>query len=165
MVQLAATPKRRPRLARFVAPVALAALVTTVVLVVMHPPGTLNGLSNTTRSGNAPVRKLPPYWIVQPGQTFAQIAQKTGLTIDQLEARNPQTDPYGLAPGQRLNLWRHPPAPRPKPLGPQFWTVRPGDSFGLIAAQTGINLTTLEQLNPRLNPATLQPGDRVRLRQ
>jgi hypothetical protein len=45
-----------------------------------------------------------------------------------------------------------------------FWTLRPGQSFGSIAAATGINITKLEQLNPKLNPATLQPGDLVRLR-
>lgn len=49
--------------------------------------------------------------------------------------------------GQRLNLWAHPPAPRPKPLGPRFWTVRAGESFGSIAAKTGIDLTKLEELN------------------
>ena len=38
-----------------------------------------------------------------------------------------------------------------------------GRVVGWIAAITGINLATLEQLNPRLAPAALQPGDRVRL--
>jgi LysM repeat protein len=107
---------------------------------------------------------VPPYWIVRPGDTYAQIAAKTGLTVAQLEAFNPHTDPLALAPGQRLNLWRHPPAPRPKPAGPRFWTVRAGDSFGSIAAKTGINLDKLEQLNPQLKPNALQPGDRVKLR-
>ena len=36
--------------------------------------------------------------------------------------------------------------------------------FGSIAAQTGINLTELEQLNPRLKATTLQPGDQLKLR-
>jgi LysM repeat protein len=101
---------------------------------------------------------------VHPGDTYAQISMKTGLSIDQLEAFNRNVDPLSLRPGQRLSLWPHPPPPRPKPPGPQFWTVRRGDSFGLIAAKTGINLTRLEQLNPRLKPDALQPGDQVRLR-
>lgn len=45
-----------------------------------------------------------------------------------------------------------------------FWTVRAGESFGSIAAKTGINIDKLEELNPQLKPASLQPGDRVRLR-
>lgn len=116
-------------------------------------------------SGHAIGGRVPRYWTVRSGDTFTQISEKTGLTIGQLEAYNPNTDPRALIPGQRLNLWLHPPAPPPKGPGPMFWTVRAGESFGSIAAKTGINLATLEQLNPQLKPATLQPGDRVRLRQ
>ena len=101
---------------------------------------------------------------MRPGDTFARISEKTGLSVDRLEAFNPHTDPLSLVPGQRLNLWLHPAPPRPKPLGPRFWTVQAGDSFGSIAVRTGINLAKLEQLNPRLKPTTLQPGDRMRLR-
>jgi LysM repeat protein len=101
---------------------------------------------------------------VRPGDTYDEISAKTGLSVAQLEAFNPDANPLALIAGQRLNLWQHPPAPRPKPPGPRFWTVRPGDSFGLIADKTGINLDTLEQLNPQLKNRTLQPGDRVRLR-
>jgi hypothetical protein len=95
------------------------------------------------------------------------IAAKTGLSTDVLQAYNPTVNPNALTPGQRLNLWRYPPQPpkpKAKPPGPMFWTVRPGQSFGSIAAATGINIVTLEQLNPRLKPVSVQPGDRVRLR-
>ena len=116
-------------------------------------------------SGHALARRLPAYWTVRSGDTFTQISENTGLTIGQLEAYNPNTDPGALVPGQRLNLSPHPLGRPPKPPGPMFWTVRSGESFGSIAAKTGINLATLEHLNLQLQPATLQPGDRVRLRQ
>jgi LysM repeat protein len=86
------------------------------------------------------------------------------VALAELQAFNPQVDPLNLVPGERLNLWRHPPKPRRKPPGPMFWVVRPGQSFGSIAAQTRINIVKLQQLNPRLKPSSLQPGDRVRLR-
>jgi LysM repeat protein len=104
---------------------------------------------------------------VRAGDSFAVIAARTGLTMDQLQAYNPNVDPLALTPGERLNLWQHPPQPhhpKPKPPGPMFWTVRPGQSFGSIAAATGISIVTLEQLNPTLKPASVQPGNRVRLR-
>ena len=88
-------------------------------------------------SSHAISRRLPSYWTVRPGDTFTQISEKTGLTIGQLEAFNPNTDPGALIPGQRLNLGLHPPALHPP--GPIFWTVRSGESFGSIAAKTGIN--------------------------
>ena len=163
-LQFAQATRPRGRIARYFAPAALAILIAAIVVVVVGSAGS----SDTHRSSrHASGHRIPPYWTVRPGDTFAQISSKTGLTIDQLEAFNPYTNPYALTPGERVNLWQHPPPPTPpppKPLGPRFWTVRPGESLGSIAAATGINLATLEQLNPQLKPAMLQPGDRVRLR-
>jgi LysM repeat protein len=163
-VQFAAAPQPRGRIPRYLAPAALVILLAAIIVVVVTSAGSSGTHSSSANSPLATVCSLPPYWTVRPGDTYAQISEKTGLTIDRLEAFNPSTDPLSLLPGQRLNLWLHPPAPRPKALGPRFWTVRPGESFGLIAAKTGINLAKLEQLNQRLKPTTLQPGDRVRLR-
>jgi LysM repeat protein len=115
----------------------------------------------------AATHRLPPYWTVRAGDSFALIAAKTGLTLDQLQAYNPNVDALALTPGERLNLWQYPPKPRrpkAKPPGPMFWVVRPGQSFGSIAASTGIDITTLERLNPTISPSKIQPGDRVRLR-
>jgi LysM repeat protein len=145
--------------------VVLAILIGAVLVVVMKVPG--SDSSSSGRKGAHAARKLPPYWIVRPGDTLSQISSKTGLTIAQIQAFNPQADPGAIQPGQRLNLWRHPPGSgRPaKPLGPQFWTVRPGQSLGSIATDSHVDLTKLEALNPALRPpATLQPGDRVKLR-
>jgi LysM repeat protein len=152
---------------RYLAPALLAAVLAVVMVVVFNAPGSSATHPRSSTSAHFRVRHLRPYWTVRPGDTFAQIAVRTGLTINELEALNPNADPNSLLPGERLNLWRHPPPPRkprPKPLGPLFWTVRSGQSFGSIAAATGINLATLEQLNPRLHAAALQPGNRVRLR-
>ncbi len=115
----------------------------------------------------AAARRLPPYYTVRPGDTFAQISAQTGLSVELLQAYNPTVNPLALTPGERLNLWQHPPkpaGPKPKPPGPMFWLVKPGQSFGSIAASTGIDITTLEQLNANLKASSLQPGDRVRLR-
>jgi LysM repeat protein len=159
-VQRAATqPPGRRR--RYLAPVALAMLLAAVIVVVVSGSGRSR---NSTNSSHAALRNLPPYWTVRPGDTYAEIAQKTGLTIEQLEAFNANTGPDSLEPGQRLNLWAHPPPPPPPPPLPMFWTVKAGQSFGSIAAATGVNLATLEHLNPGLNPVTVQPGARVRLR-
>ena len=164
MVAYAATARRRRgRVGRYFALVALACVAAAIAVVVVNFHSNTGVHRHATGASQA-ARRLPPYWTVQAGDTYAAISAKTGLTIAQLEAFNPNVDPVALLPGQRLNLWRYPPKPKPKPPGPQFWTVRTGDSFGLIAAKTGISLATLEQLNPGLKPSTLQPGDQVRLR-
>jgi hypothetical protein len=55
-------------------------------------------------------------------------------------------------PRQRLNHRRYAPQATAQATGPRFWMVRPGQSFCSIAANTAINIITLEQLNPQLNP-------------
>jgi N-acetylmuramoyl-L-alanine amidase len=163
-VEFAAATQPRGRIPRYLAPAVLAILLGAVIVVVLTTAGSSGTRSSAANVPRAAVRSLPSYWNVRPGDTYEQISEKTGLSVDQLEAFNPHTDPRSLAPGQRLKLSLHPPAPRPKPPGPRSWTVRSGESFGSIAAKTGINLTKLEQLNPKLKPTTLQPGDRMRLR-
>ena len=46
----------------------------------------------------------------------------------------------------------------------RFYRVRPGDNLTSIAGRTGIPLTTLEALNPHVDPNALQRGQRLRLR-
>jgi LysM repeat protein len=149
---------------RYVVPAALVALVVAVAVVIAESSGGSGSPSSPSTAGHTTAHHLPAFWTVRPGQTFSEIAAKTGMSVNQLEALNPSTDPYSLIPGERLRLRPYNPRPSPKHLGPRFWTVRSGQSFGSIAAKTGKNIITLEHLNPQLNPKTLQPGDRVRLR-
>ena len=77
---------------------------------------------------------------------------------------NPRTNPSTIRPGQLIKLRENVPPPPRKPLGPKFWKVRTGQSFGSIAAATGKPIDRLIALNKRLKPEELRPGDRVRLR-
>jgi LysM repeat protein len=165
-VHHAPTARRSGRiLARLFAVLVLLGIAAAVALIVNS---TILGKNPTSHaSPAAATHRLPPYYTVRSGDTLAQISANTGLSVALLQAYNPSVNPLALTPGERLNLWRYPPKPpkaKPKPPGPMFWKVKPGESFGSIAASTGISITTLEQLNPNLKPATLQPGDVVRLR-
>jgi LysM repeat protein len=161
--QLAGTSSQSGRFSHYLAPVALMVLVAAVIGVVVTIPGGSYSHHRVGTVAHRPIRRLRPYWFVRPGDTLSEVSVKTGLSVEQLEGFNPKVDPNNLLPGERLNLWRHPPVPRPPPPGPMFWTVRPGESYGSIAAKTGINIITLEELNPRLKATSLQPGDRIRL--
>jgi LysM repeat protein len=164
IVERAPATGHRGGVSRYLAPIVLAIAAVAVIAVVLSAPDQAGHGTAGVGASHATVRRPPPYWIVRPGDTLMGIAAKTGVSVAQLQAFNPDVDPLGLVPGQRLKLWLHPPkpSPAPVPLGPLYWTVQPGQSFGSIAATTGINILTLEQLNPELK--TLWPGDRVRLR-
>ena len=44
------------------------------------------------------------------------------------------------------------------------WIVHAGDTLGAISLKTGIDVTTLQTLNPNLDPQTLIEGQRIALR-
>jgi LysM repeat protein len=44
------------------------------------------------------------------------------------------------------------------------YTVKPGDTLGMIAEETGVSVAELQELNPELDPQSLTVGDRIRLR-
>jgi LysM repeat protein len=49
--------------------------------------------------------------------------------------------------------------------GPRRYTVEPGDTPSSIAEETGVPLEEILRLNPDLDPQTLSPGERIKLRQ
>lgn len=49
--------------------------------------------------------------------------------------------------------------------GPRRYRVKAGDTPSSIAEKTGVPLEEILRLNPDLDPQTLSPGQRIRLRQ
>jgi LysM repeat protein len=98
--------------ARFLAPLALAAFAVALLMVISSGDGGQGGeepasnsspAATATASPSKPRRKRKVY-IVKPGDTPSQIAEETGITLEQLEEANPDLDPQLLAPGQRIKL-------------------------------------------------------------
>lgn len=45
-----------------------------------------------------------------------------------------------------------------------FWTVKAGDTFGVISQKTGVPVATIERLNPKASSTSLFIGEKIRLR-
>jgi LysM repeat protein len=73
---------------------------------------------------------------------------------------------HNVSPRVNTSVAKHGPAPRPhnRFSRQKFYVVQPGENLTTIAKKTGIPLSTLEQLNPRLDPNSLQAQQRLRLR-
>jgi LysM repeat protein len=46
----------------------------------------------------------------------------------------------------------------------RFYFVQAGDNLTRVASRTGVAVGTIEALNPNVDPNSLQPGQRLRLR-
>ena len=94
---------------RLLAALALVAAVVAVYVVVSgntgsdDDPGKKNKAGKTSKQGGKKKPKQASYE-VQEGDTLTAIAQKTGVSVDRIEALNPELDPQALQTGQELKL-------------------------------------------------------------
>lgn len=51
-----------------------------------------------------------------------------------------------------------------KTAAKRYWTVRAGDTFGVISRQTGVPVATIQQLNPTVKSTSLFIGEKLRIR-
>jgi LysM repeat protein len=100
--------KRKSAIARIVAVLALAAAVAAVFLVVSSGVKDDSSKGGSKQHHAKQEEKPPPTtaktYEVKPGDTLIRIAVKTGITVQELKALNPETDPLGLIAGENLKL-------------------------------------------------------------
>lgn len=105
--------RKRSWFARFLALVALIAAVIAVIVVASNTD--LHNSSNkgkSTNAGHAKQHKKQPKkprtkaktYEVQSGDTLTSIAQKTGISVAEIQALNPEVDPQTLIAGEVLKL-------------------------------------------------------------
>ena len=102
--------------ARFLAPLALVAVVIALFVVIgssnndSGTSGGSRGQSNSSQkqsskgSSGKKQRKSPRRYTVKSGDTPSSIAEKTGVPLEQILSLNPNLDPQTLSPGQRIRL-------------------------------------------------------------
>jgi LysM repeat protein len=104
------------KIARFVAPIALAAVGVGVYLIVhstvVHQ-ATTTSRSTSTNANGVPHkvhrhRHVPRFYIVRSGDTLSQISSRTGVSVGRLTELNRSlaSAPNSLQTGQRLRLRR-----------------------------------------------------------
>ena len=109
-------PERQPnQMARVAAVIALTAAFVLVTFTLFTAGTDDGGDSGNGGGGNGdavvgePTREgekalARGYYVVQEGDTLAQIAQDTGLELDELVELNPELDPQALIAGERVKL-------------------------------------------------------------
>ncbi len=119
-------------------------------------------VSNTTPLDN------PTYYTVQPGEHLVNIAEKFGLTADQLIQINNLANPNLIFSGQQLIVSLNaantsapaaaPAAPAPAANGQQTYTVQPGDGLYSIATRFNTSWPDIAQANSLADPNIVYVG-------
>lgn len=116
------------------------------------------------------------WYRIQQGDSWSNLAQRTGISVAALKASNPSLaqQPQGwLLVGQQLCLPSGSLGPTVVPTvtsspveSDGIWiTVRRGDSWAVLAARTGVSVAALQAANAQaMRPnQVLRPGDRIRV--
>jgi LysM repeat protein len=108
-------------------------------------------------AGRSPARFIAPLALVAVGVALFMVISSS---MDKSSGGN--------TPGQTSG---NEPAASPSPngkrerKGPRRYRVKTGDTPSSIAEKTGVPLEEILRLNPDLDPQTLAPGQRIKLRE
>lgn len=107
-----------------------------------------------------PVSNDDYLYVVKSGDTLSGIAAAKGLTVDYLAKLNNLADPNKLSIGQRLKLKGSIPQPT---VTIKTYAIKPGDNFWNLENKFNLKHGALVNLNPKVNPNTLQISQIIRI--
>lgn len=111
---------------------------------------------------NTPTPPVPPSsnyitYVVQPGDTLSEIAERYGTTYQTLSALNNISDPNLIIAGQTIRI------PEDTTSSARYYTIRPGDTLSEIAERYGTTVSALMTLNAITNPDLIYAGTTIRI--
>ena len=120
------------------------------------------GLNHLDSNPTPPPKPTPPpadyiTYVVQPGDTLSEIAERYGTTYQTLVSLNQISDPNLIHPGQTIRI------PENSSSAPQYYTIRSGDTLSEIAQRFGTSVSTLMSLNGISNPNLIYAGHKIRI--
>jgi LysM repeat protein len=104
-------------------------------------------------AGRSPARFLAPIALI----VFAFALFSVLNTDDEPTSTTPASQTATATPTET------PEAKKSEKKKTKTYTVKAGDTASAIAEEAGMDLQTLLELNPELDPSTLSPGQKIRL--
>lgn len=99
---------------------------------------------------------------IKKGDTFWGLEESNGWMHGTLQQLNPGIDPRKLQIGSEINIPGQPTTQQP--AAEEYYTVRQGDTFWALEDARQLQHGTLQQLNPGVDPRSLQIGQRIRIK-
>ena len=109
----------------------------------------------------------PQTYTVQPGDTLSVVAERFGITIEDLQAKNDLPDPNNIFVGQKLQLpqpGERAPADTPAAGGgaaDDVYVVKAGDTLYAVSQELDVTVEDLAAINEITDPSQLFIGRRL----
>lgn len=108
---------------------------------------------------------------VRKGESLTEIAERYGVSVDDLQAWNPKESKHGgVNAGSTLKIYSEAPSKgdarkssRASKTTPKSYVVRKGDSMTEIADRFGVSVKQLRAANPKLTEKNLRSGAKIRI--
>lgn len=105
-------------------------------------------------------------YVVRPGDTLSEVAQRSGTSVSAIMAENALTNPNRIRIGQQLRLPHGTAAQTTSSVAtpassPGTYTVAPGDTLGHIAIRLGVKRSELISINRLSNPDRIRIGQKL----
>lgn len=110
----------------------------------------------TGRDGSASGAHGEDTHVVQPDETLGAIAVRYGVSLRELQARNPDVRPDRIHAGQEIVV-----GDERRSID---YAVRAGDTLGAIAKRFGVSVDEILRFNAKLDARRMRPGQVLRVR-
>ena len=94
-------------------------------------------------------------YVIQPGDTLSEIAQRFGTTTQALAQLNGISNPNLIYAGNTLKI--------PETSSPRYYTIQPGDTLSGIAQKFGTTVQALAQANGISDPNLIYAGRTIQI--
>ena len=105
-----------------------------------EPPSTVSEAQAARDDVHGVGGQSPLTHVVARGDTLSGIAERYNMTVQRIRTLNSLTNPHFISPGQTLLLMERPPEPRRH-------RVRAGENLSVIAANHGVTVAAIVDLN------------------
>lgn len=100
-------------------------------------------------------------YTIQAGDTFFQLSQRFGVSLNAILAANPGVAPESLQIGQLVCIPTTPPGPPPTPCPGFIYIIQAGDTFFELSQRFNVPVDAILAANPGVDPQKLQIGQAV----
>lgn len=122
-----------------------------------------------TERRSSPLRFLAPVALVSFGLVLFLIVSSSPLVSRETSAPAAkgakEASPSTTEATETRRARRRRERRRGDALPTRVYEVKPGDTLGAISQKVGLSAERLQELNPKLDPRALGPGQKIRLRE